>query len=308
MAGRELRVTASIGVSFFPEDGDDPATLLSHADAAMYHAKAQGRRNVQHYSATMTERLEKRLQIENDLYFAEARGELSLHYQPRIDLGSRKTRGFEALLRWIHPQKGAIAPATFIPIAEESGLIVPIGTWVVKEACRQLREWLDEGHEVESVAVNLSARQFHDQSLAARIRNALVAFSLRPGQLEVEITESTLMENTDATQAILGELSRLGVRLSIDDFGTGFSSLAYLKRFRVDNLKTDSSFVRDIGTDPDDAAIVRAIVSLARSLQQRVIAEGVETAEQVEFLTVCGCDEAQGYYFAAPLPAHALKL
>ncbi len=307
IAGRELHVTPSIGVSFYPEDGDDPQKLLSHADSAMYHAKAMGRRNVQIYAATMSERLQRRLKLENDLHFAESRGELELYYQPRIDLATRRANGFEALLRWNHPQEGLIEPATFIPIAEESGLIVPIGNWVIGEACRQVREWQDEGLVIRSVAVNISARQFFDPGLIYRIRNALRGYGLRPEQLEIEITESTLMENTDATLGMLGELGVLGVKLSIDDFGTGFSSLAYLKRFHVDNLKVDHSFVRDIGTDPDDAAIVRAIISLAQGLQLRVIAEGVETREQFEFLAACGCDEAQGYYFARPMRAADLR-
>ena len=304
---RELRVTPSIGVSVFPDDGDDPAKLLSYADAAMYHAKASGRRNVQFYAATMSAALQARLKLENDLHLAISRNELELYYQPRIDFGSGTVVGYEALLRWNHPQEGLILPGTFIPIAEDSGLIMSIGEWVIREACRQMKSWREANFPVQSMAVNLSARQFFDSKLLERVRLALAESGMRPEQLELEITESILMSNTEETMTLFAQLKRLGVKLSIDDFGTGFSSLAYLKRFHVDNLKIDHSFVRDIGTDPDDAAIVRAIVNLAQSLQLRVIAEGVETREQLDFLAACGCQEAQGYYFARPLPAVAVE-
>ena len=300
---RELRVTPSIGVSVFPVDGDDPARLLSYADAAMYHAKANGRRNVQFYAATMSASLQARLKLETDLHQAISRSEFELHYQPRIDFASGQINGYEALLRWHHPESGLIAPGVFIPIAEESGLILPIGEWVITEACQQMKRWDGAGYAVKSMAVNLSARQFLDRKLAQLVRAAIDDAGLDPARLEFEITESILMANTEETIAVFAELRALGVKLSIDDFGTGFSSLAYLKRFHVDNLKIDHSFVRDIGTDPDDAAIVRAIVSMAQSLQLRVVAEGVETREQYEYLAACGCEEAQGYYFARPLPA-----
>lgn len=303
---RLLHVTPSIGVSVFPHDGDDPAKLLSFADAAMYHAKGSGRHNVQFYAATMSAVLQARLKLENDLHHAIERGELELYYQPRIDFVTGASNGYEALLRWNHPEDGLIAPATFIPIAEESGLIMPIGEWVMREACQQLKRWRDQGNGVKSVAVNLSARQFFDSNLPARVRTALDDAGLDASQLELEITESILMANTDETMGLFAELKGLGVKLSIDDFGTGFSSLSYLKRFQVDNLKIDRSFVRDIGADADDTAIVRAIVGLAQSLQLKVIAEGVETREQLEYLAACGCREAQGYYFAAPLPVEKL--
>ncbi len=304
---RELRVTPSIGVAVFPDDSDDPVKLLSFADAAMYHAKASGRRNVQFYAATMSAALQARLKLENDLHQAIAQNELELYYQPRIEFVSGKVVGYEALLRWNHPQEGLIGPSVFIPIAEDSGLIMPIGEWVIHEACTQMKRWREANFIVPSMAVNLSARQFFDDKLCERVQHALLESGMRPEQLDLEITESILMANTEETMSLFAQLKRLGVKLSIDDFGTGFSSLAYLKRFHVDNLKIDHSFVRDIGTDPDDAAIVRAIVNLAQNLQLRVIAEGVETREQLDFLAACGCQEAQGYYFARPLPAAAVE-
>ncbi len=303
IGGRELRVTPSIGVSVFPNDSEDPTKLLSYADAAMYHAKANGRRNVQFYAATMSATLQARLKLESDLHLALARHELELFYQPRVDFRSGKVVGYEALLRWHHAEDGLIAPATFIPIAEDSGLIMPIGEWVIHEACQQMKRWRDAGFAVDCVAVNLSARQFFDRHLPERVRSALTEAGLEPQSLELEITESILMANTEETLGLFAELKQLGVKLSIDDFGTGFSSLSYLKRFRVDNLKIDHSFVRDIGSDQDDAAIVRAIVNLAQSLQLHVIAEGVETKAQLEYLSDCGCQEAQGFYFARPMPA-----
>jgi len=303
MAGRELRVTPSIGVSVFPNDSEDPTKLLSYADAAMYHAKANGRRNVQFYAAAMSATLQARLKLESDLHQALARHELELHYQPRVDFLSGTVIGYEALLRWHHPEDGLVMPGTFIPIAEDSGLIMPIGEWVIHEACQQMKRWRDAGFGVDCVAVNLSARQFFDRQLPERVRTALADAGIEPHCLELEITESILMANTEETLGLFAELKNLGVKLSIDDFGTGFSSLSYLKRFRVDNLKIDHSFVRDIGSDPDDAAIVRAIVNLAQSLQLHVIAEGVETKAQLEYLAGCGCHEAQGFYFARPMPA-----
>ena len=284
-------------------DPVNPARLLSYADAAMYHAKSSGRHNVQYYAATMCASLQARLQLETDLHHAISRAECELFYQPRIDFASGQINGYEALLRWHHPESGLIAPGVFIPIAEESGLILPIGEWVITEACQQMKRWDGAGYAVKSMAVNLSARQFLDRKLAQQVRAAIDDAGLDPARLEFEITESILMVNTEETIAVFAELRALGVKLSIDDFGTGFSSLAYLKRFHVDNLKIDHSFVRDIGTDPDSAAIVRAIVNMAQSLQLRVVAEGVETREQYEYLAACGCEEAQGYYFARPRPA-----
>ena len=306
ISGRELRVTPSIGISVFPEDGDDGQKLLSHADAAMYHAKEVGRRNVQFYAATMSELVQTRLRLESDLHRAIERDELVLHLQPRIDLMRREICGSEALLRWQHPQDGLLMPASFIPIAEESGQIVALGEWAMNTACAQMAAWRDAGLPVLPISVNLSARQFLDADLSRRVADALKRHRVDAALLELEITETTLMENTEETMSRFADLKRLGVRLAIDDFGTGFSSLAYLKRFRVDCLKIDHSFVRDIGTDPDDAAIVRAIVGLAQSLQLRVTAEGVENRDQLFFLAACGCQEVQGYLFGKPLPAAEL--
>ena len=300
---RELRITPSIGVSVYPDDAEDAVNLLGFADAAMYHAKSLGRHTVQFYTAEMSAASQRRLRLEHDLHTAIPNGEFALYYQPRIDFLSGKIVGYEALLRWLHPQDGLIAPGVFIPIAEESGLIVPIGEWVIKQACQQMKRWRESGFAVASVAVNLSARQFFDDRLPQRVRQAILDADMEAAQLELEITESILMANTEETMNLFVQLRQLGVKLSIDDFGTGFSSLAYLKRFHVDSLKIDHSFVRDISTNADDAAIVRAIVSLAHSLQLRVVAEGVETREQLDFLRECGCEEAQGYYFAHPLPA-----
>ena len=307
VGARRVHVTSSIGISIFPDDGDDAHKLLGYADAAMYHAKATGRRNYQFYASTISEAVQARLELENDLHQALERRELVLHFQPRVYIASHALCGFEALLRWNHPHKGLISPGAFIPIAEESGLIIPIGEWVIGEACRQIRRWQDAGLVVHPVSVNLSARQFSDGTLAQRVADALAKTGLDPELLELEITESILMENTDDTIRQFAELKRLGVELSIDDFGTGFSSLAYLKRFHVDILKIDQSFVRDISTDADDAAIVRAIISLASSLQLRVIAEGVETREQADFLAACECQEAQGFFFGRPRPVEAVE-
>ncbi len=305
--GQTLNMTASIGISLFPGDGDDAQKLLSYADAAMYNAKSAGRSGYQLYNSSMSDAVYTRLKLESDLHQALERGELELHYQSRIDLATRAVCGYEGLLRWNHPQNGLLSPAAFIPIAENNGLIVPIGAWVIGEACRLIMRWRSAGRVALPVAVNLSARQFFDGALPHLVADILTETGVPPELLELEITETTLMENTDATLSQLAELKRLGVKISIDDFGSGFSSLAYLKHFRVDYLKIDQSFVRDISTDPDDAAIVLAIIGLAKTLQFRVIAEGVETREQFEFLAACQCDEAQGFYFGQSCAAEEIE-
>ena len=298
----ELRVTPSVGISLFPDHGDMPDVLIGKASAAMYQAKAQGRRSYLFFSGQTDASSSQRLLLENDLHRAIERGEFVLHYQPRYDLASGMLCACEALLRWQHPTRGAISPSEFVPLAEESGLVVPIGEWVLREACQQLQRWHAKGLDVCPISVNISARQFRSLELLSMIRSVLDETGVDPRLLEVEITETTLMHNTEETLSILGQLHALGIKISVDDFGTGYSSLAYLKRFPVDLLKIDRSFVHDLVVDADDAIIVSAIIGLARSLQLRVVAEGVETPEQVDFLKRRGCDEVQGFLFSKPLP------
>ncbi len=302
-----LRVTPSIGISMYPRDGGTARELIGNADLAMYQAKSLGRRTVQFYSAPDEPRAPQRLLLENELHGALDRGELTLFYQARVDLRSGALCASEALLRWRHPVRGLVSPAEFIPVAEDTGLIVPIGEWAIREACAQNRRWRDRGLRVRPIAVNLSARQFRDDGRLDAIPAILSEAGLSPRMLEVEITESVLMHHREPTVALLAGLKELGVSIAIDDFGTGYSSLAYLKRFPVDSLKIDRSFVRDIDTDADDAAIVQAIIGLAHSLELRVVGEGVETAEQREFLTRAGCDEAQGFLFSRPMPSEQFE-
>jgi len=303
---REFKVTCSIGIASFPQDGTDADTLLRNADTAMYRAKDLGRNTFQLYSSEMNANLDERLTLETDLWNALERNEFALYYQPKIDLSTRQIVGLEALLRWHHPTKGTILPERFIPIAEESSLIVEIGNWAIREACSQNRDWQNAGCREMPIAVNVSGRQLHN-GLAAVVRAALVSADLSPHCLEIELTESAVMSNTEAAIEALSLLREMGVRISLDDFGTGYSSLSYLKRLPVTGLKIDQSFVRDLASDPDDAAIVRAIIVVAQELTLDVTAEGVETAEQVEFLENHGCGRAQGYYFARPLPADEMR-
>ncbi|MCL4184034.1 MAG: EAL domain-containing protein [Burkholderiaceae bacterium] len=307
IGGYSLRVTPSLGISVFPGDGEDPPTLLSRADAAMYHAKAEGRQCFRFFTEEVQRASTLRLQLENELHGAIARGELLLHYQPRFDLVDGTLSAVEALVRWQHPRRGMVSPAEFIPLAEETGLIQPIGDWVLREACRQQRRWRDLGFGPWPMAVNLSARQFGSRDLTESIRAIVAEAGIEPDALEIEITESALMHDTGQTLETLRSLAALGIRISIDDFGTGYSSLAYLKRFPVHLLKIDRSFVRDIPSDADDATIVRAIAGLARSLGLRVVAEGVENREQERFLQGIGCDEGQGFLFAPPMPASVFE-
>jgi diguanylate cyclase (GGDEF)-like protein/PAS domain S-box-containing protein len=303
VAEHGLHVTPSIGICAYPHDGPDVETLMSNADAAMYHAKEMGRNNFQFFTREMNAAAHERLVLENELRHALDRRELSLCYQPQLDLGTGHIVGFEALVRWKHPQMGAIPPSVFIPVAEETGLIHPIGDWVLEEACVQAAEWRHAGFPGLQVAVNFSAQQFRREGMVEMVAGVLEKTRLPAGSLDLEITETVIIQHTDQVIVRLEELSRLGVQLSIDDFGTGYSSLGYLKRFPIDKLKIDQSFVRDINTDPDDAAIVTAIVAMAGSLGLQVVAEGVETAEQLQFLKGLGCARAQGYYFSKPLPA-----
>jgi diguanylate cyclase (GGDEF)-like protein/PAS domain S-box-containing protein len=300
--GHEIVLTGSVGISIYHEDGRDVETLLKHADIAMFRAKENGRNNSQFYSAQMNPHSLQRLALETALRRALERKEFSLHYQPKFDLKTGELTGVEALLRWRHAELGNVSPVQFIPIAEETGLIEPIGAWVLQEACAQAALWYEQGLRGVRIAVNLSARQFRNQKLGRDIRKCLVETGLDPRLLELELTESMVMQDPEQAATMLNELKSLGLTLSIDDFGTGYSSLAYLKRFPINSVKVDRSFVKDIPGDTEDLAIVEAVIALAHSLRLRVIAEGVETEEQYAHLQKLGCDEMQGYYKSKPLP------
>ena len=301
--GHELAVTASIGISLFPHDGEDVATLIKNADAAMYHAKERGRNNYQFFTPDMNARASEALSMAIGLRAALERNEFLLHYQPEVETRSGRIVGAEALIRWNHRELGLITAGRFIPIAEEHGLIVAIGEWVLKNVCLQLRRWMDEGLPVVPVAVNMSAVQFRQPGLASRIGRILEDTGVLPRYIELEVTESIIMREAEQTISVLGELDAMGLSLAIDDFGIGYSSLSYLRRFPIDKLKIDQSFVRDITVNSDAAAIATAIISMGKSLKLRVIAEGVETAEQLEFLAARECDELQGFHIGRPLDA-----
>jgi diguanylate cyclase (GGDEF)-like protein/PAS domain S-box-containing protein len=303
LSGQEYHVTGSIGISTYPADGQDPAALLKNADIAMYLAKDRGKNNFQFYSAQQNAHSFERLALESALRHALERSEFVLHYQPKMEIASGRIVGVEALLRWRHPDFAMVAPNQFIPLAEETGLIVPIGRWVLRTACAQSAAWRREGAAPLRVAVNLSARQFSDDRLIDDIGEALEQAGLPGTALELEITESMVMQNPDRAVLTLTRLRELGIAVSIDDFGTGYSSLGYLKRFPIDNVKIDRSFIKDLPHDADDAAITRAVIAMAQSLRIRVIAEGVETREQMQFLRDLECDECQGYYLSRPLPS-----
>jgi diguanylate cyclase (GGDEF)-like protein/PAS domain S-box-containing protein len=300
--GHEFFISCSIGISFYPRDGRDLDTLLKNADTAMYRAKESGRNNFQFYTPAMNQRVNQRLSLERKLRQALANEEFELHYQPNVDLASGKIVGIEALLRWRPSGGETVAPSNFIPLAEETGLIVPIGEWVLSTACAHNKALQDAGLPPLRVAVNISARQFEPNQLGASISHALGASGLNSEYLELELTESLVMQNPEEVIGILLELKRMGLQLAIDDFGTGYSSLSYLQRLPVDRLKIDQSFVRDIGADPNDAIIARAVISLGHSLGMSVIAEGVSNPEQLAFLRENGCDEMQGFLYSRPLP------
>ncbi|HYX22446.1 MAG TPA: EAL domain-containing protein [Thermoanaerobaculia bacterium] len=299
--GRELFVTTSVGVSVYPADGHDAETLVRNADSAMYRAKEQGRDNYQLYTPAMNARAVERLSLESRLRQAVAHDELELHFQPFIDLKTAELLGAEALLRWRHPELGLIPPGEFIPIAELSGLIVPIGEWVLRTACAEARKWHEKGFTELTVSVNLSSRQFQHTDLVSQVTHALGETGLEPNKLDLEITESNAMQNAEHSINTLWGLKKQGVRISMDDFGTGYSSLNYLKRFPIDRIKLDQSFVRDLPSDKDDAAIAMAVIAMGRSLELEVIAEGVETEEQLAFLKGHQCDQLQGFLLSKPL-------
>jgi diguanylate cyclase (GGDEF)-like protein/PAS domain S-box-containing protein len=299
--GHSFSINCSLGISVFPEHGADGETLIKNADAAMYSAKENGRNNFQFFTEEMNARVVERLTLENSLRLALEKEQLFLVYQPQMDIATGRITGMEALLRWQHPDLGLVPPDKFIRIAENSGLIVPIGEWVLRTACCQARKWQDEGLPAVSVAVNVSAVQFRQVDFCELIRRVLDETSLAPQYLELELTESLLLSNADVMFPVFQELKAMGLKLAIDDFGTGYSSLSYLKKFPVSKLKIDRSFVRDVAVDPDDAAIATAIISMAKSLKLKVIAEGVENEGQMSFLRAHQCDEIQGYYFSKPL-------
>jgi diguanylate cyclase (GGDEF)-like protein len=303
IAGIDVHTTSSMGIAFYPRDASTIEALLAHADAAMYFAKQKGRNNFQCFMPRMDTATQEKVRLETDMHVALERGQFQLHYQPKVNTATGAMHGAEALLRWTHPELGEIPPSKFIPIAEESGLIGAIGAWVVREACRQARAWQDNGLPSLRVAVNLSASQFRQGDLLSIIRDALDTAGLEARFLEVELTESVVMSDPEESIAILEQLSAMGVLVSVDDFGTGYSSMSYLRRLPIDKIKIDRGFIGEVISRPDDASIVRAIVSLAHSLKLKVVAEGVESVEQLEFLKTLGCDQYQGFHFSPALPA-----
>lgn len=307
LEGHEIFVTASVGISLFPLDGEDCESLIKNAGAALYRARNSGGNTYEFYTSDMHAIASKRLALETSLRHAIENDKLILHYQRRLAVDSLEITGVEALVRWQHPQLGLVPPADFIPLAEETGLILPLGEWVLRAACSQNRKWQDKGFAQMRMGVNISARHLQEQSLAGTVAQILHETGLSPEFLELELTESSIMSNAEAAIDVLTQLKTMGVTISIDDFGTGFSSLSYLKRLPIDALKIDQSFVRDVTTDPDDAALVMAIITLAHNLRLRVVAEGVETEEQLRFLRLLRCDEIQGHIFEKPLPAEALE-
>jgi diguanylate cyclase (GGDEF)-like protein len=299
----DRHITTSIGVSIYPDDGQDAETLIKSADTAMYQAKANGRQNYQFFKPAMNVRAVERQSIEESLRRALERREFTLHYQPKIDLKTGAITGAEALIRWTDAVRGPVSPAQFIPVAEDSGLILPIGNWVLREACQQARAWADAGLPAATMAVNVSAIEFRNEAFLQGVFAVLSETGMDPRFLELELTESVLMTRAESTASILQALREKGIKVAVDDFGTGYSSLSYLRKFPVDALKIDQSFVRQISGSGEDTAIVTAVIAMARSLKLHVIAEGVETLKELEFLRAHHCDEAQGYYFSRPVPA-----
>ena len=303
LEGQLIHVTASIGISTFPEDGRNEFSLMKHADIAMYRAKERGKNTFQFYSAQMDLHSAELLALESGLRRSLERKEFVLFYQPKVEARTGRITGVEALVRWQHPELGLVSPVHFIPLAEESGLIGPLSQWVIQEALSQNRRWQELGLPSLRVAINLSARQFVDEELLTDTLRALRESTLDPSLLELEITESMMMHNTEKTVQILSELRRVGIRIAIDDFGIGYSSLSHLKRFPIDTIKIDRSFIKDVPGDKADEAITEAIIAMSKSLQIKVVAEGVESLEQLRFLRARGCDEIQGYFFSRPVSA-----
>ncbi len=303
--GHDLHISVSIGISIYPNDGQDAEALIKSADTAMYYAKENGRNNYKFFEQDMNDRAVQRQSIESSLRRALERREFVLHYQPKTNLHSGEIVGVEALIRWQHPERGLLPPAQFVSIAEDCGLILPIGRWVLREACLQARAWLQAGLPPITVAVNTSALEFRAKDFLENIRATLEDTRLEPRYLEIELTESVLMRDAESSDSVLHALAELGVKIAIDDFGTGYSSLSYLRQFPIDTLKIDQSFVNQISSNPDDATIVGAVISMGKSLKKRVIAEGVESPEQHAFLLTQGCDEGQGYYFGRPVVPEA---
>jgi diguanylate cyclase (GGDEF)-like protein/PAS domain S-box-containing protein len=301
--GSDLQIDASIGISVYPEDGEDAETLIKNADTAMYHAKENGRNNFQFFKAEMNLKSVERQSLEGSMRHAVERGEFLLHYQPKVNLDTGEITGVEALIRWQQPDRGLVPPSQFVPIAEDCGLIIQIGRWVLREACRQARAWQDAGLRPLPIAVNVSAVEFRDKSFVEGVRTALAETGLEGRYLELELTEGVLMEHAESTAAVLQELKTMGIRLAVDDFGTGYSSLSYLQQFPIDVLKIDQSFVHRITGDPDHSPIVSAIISMGKSLKHIVVAEGIETQEQRGYLQAQRCAEGQGYLFSRPLAA-----
>ena len=304
---QEVVVTCSLGCALYPNDGLDPETLLRRADTAMRHARSLGGDCYYFYSAASDKRTEERLYIEANLRRAVDNGELLVHYQPQVSAQDGRFIGLEALVRWQHPEMGMVSPVRFIPVAEETDIIVSIGAWVMEEACRETKALIDEGFPVGHVAVNLSPRQFRDRNLISKVSEILARTGLAPEHLELEITEGLMMKDVDAVVLKLRELKNLGLQMAIDDFGTGYSSLSYLRRFPIDRLKIDQSFTREVTSSSDGAAIARAVIQLGHALELQVIAEGVETEAQLKFLRENECDEIQGYLFSRPLDPSALR-
>lgn len=303
----EFHITTSIGITLYPNDGKDTQTLLKNADTALYRAKEQGRNIYQFYTPAMNTKTLERLALENNLRRALERKELIVYYQPRVKINTGQIVGMEALVRWQHPEQGLISPVKFIPLAEETGLIIPLGEWVLQTACAQTKAWQEAGLPPLRVGVNLSARQFQQPNLVERVAQVLKKTGLHPQYLELEITESAAMQNAEYTLLMLYHFKEMGIHISIDDFGTGYSSLSYLKKFPFHTLKLDQSFIRDLTTDPNDAMIAKIIITLAHGLKLEVVAEGVETQEQLDFLKRLQGDEVQGYLFSKPLPAEEFE-